>query len=1107
MVQKIIELLQSQPQNVMVCPADERGAELQPHVKSLVLSVKPISNPREALRSPLSNDSLTQLVLRCKETATDMEDRFRRRHAMREVKNDLDSLKLLSEALDLPAVTTSYHGICKLLADHVTEACERARDCFARGDFVETKSNLSRMDGFEGMEQHYETVCPDLRARVYVPLFVEVNDVVRSCFAEASDLGASLETVKSRLDDLRGIDQVLKCLLDQKVRDHYRRAVEAVENRFNTAYQGAKQMISTDQLSLELDQLLTNMQLMPHFQEHFRDAHYYQDCIESLNSKLNAAHNVVAQHLTDQIQAETAQEITAGMAMLSAACQLRDCHAPDAQEQSADCIRLFDSKCNSLFACVDMGMSNQDYRDVGDSLGQLSLLLKVKGDDEFEQRYKDKIHDIQARLENAVSSIRCILGEEIPRDQDYSSAVAQVHKFAEALEHLSKYLPSSAANQFDHEKHHIISEIDALHKHVFECATRSMGLGVGSENREDPKELAKLLIQIEFMLRTRLDFENELYSFRDEFRTSLLRFFSDKFDWCDNQTRRVDRLEVVDEIKLHLALLKTYSDEFTKLSERGVALSEFFSAESSIYEPECYQSPAASSAPDMSEARTVRRQSRTAVLPVSGGMCLFRGILDLASDGVESGPAQDGNASCVGMKETPYTNGSIESVSAIEDLTRLLKTALTLSVDNLRSRAMEVEETCLEQLQMLKFEDAKHLFALLSSFGRLEFLVEDTLTDRYKSAVSNAKNMLSNISDTFDSLIRSEEMEKALTAVNTVRSMLVLKDDVPAVEEVYRRLNSEFQQKTSNFNATMNELLECKNFQKMTKLLRGHGQLENAVPAARHEFHSAHQQLAEFFKLRYESGWSIIQSIVPTKRLADHKLSELREVIKDFTDARPVFEIFSAHSQFTEWEETLIRTLRSRAAAIAQHADTCTRNLDFRGYDGCVSYLELLQVFSLVAEDISQNIMEMDTKMQRRIEGLEVELVAAIDRNEPRVMDKIFNGLKRGLDMNNIAGKKLDEEYEQLQTVLEHHLKDLCTAIQRSLDNYEIREAHENLEKFRSLLVSEAVKGTQYNGDRLSKFVSEMDEIKQDILTPRLLTEDPEKISRCLEGFKEVDSR
>ena len=145
--------------------------------------------------------------------------------------------------------------------------------------------------------------------------------------------------------------------------------------------------------------------------------------------------------------------------------------------------------------------------------------------------------------------------------------------------------------------------------------------------------------------------------------------------------------------------------------------------------------------------------------------------------------------------------------------------------------------------------------------------------------------------------------------------------------------------------------------------------------------------------------------------------------------------------------------------------------------------------------------------MQRRIEGLEVELIAAIEKTEPRIMDKIFNGLKRGIELNNIAGKKLDEECDRLQTVLEDHLKELFAAIQRSLDDYEIREAHKNLDKLRILLVSEAAKGTIYNGDRVSKFVSEMDEIKQEILTPRLLTEDPEKISRCLEGFKEVDSR
>ena len=145
--------------------------------------------------------------------------------------------------------------------------------------------------------------------------------------------------------------------------------------------------------------------------------------------------------------------------------------------------------------------------------------------------------------------------------------------------------------------------------------------------------------------------------------------------------------------------------------------------------------------------------------------------------------------------------------------------------------------------------------------------------------------------------------------------------------------------------------------------------------------------------------------------------------------------------------------------------------------------------------------------MLQRIDGLETEVCAAIERTEYRVLDKIFNGLKRGLEVNIVAGRALDREYEHLQDVLEHHLKQLCGRIQEFLNNYEIKQAHMSLQNFRSLLVAEAVRATEYNSDKLARFQSEMDEIKQEILTPRLVTEDPEKISLCLEGFKEVDRR
>ena len=1097
----------------MIFPADERGAELQPHVKSLVHAVEPILNPRQVLRSPLSDESLTDLLFRYKEMVTSMEVRFRRGLAVRELKADLDSLKLLSDALDLPAVTACYHDICKLLVDHITEACGRARESFERGDFVETRCNFNRIDGLDSMEQHLAVVCPELRAREYVSLMKEMNEAVLMCFAHVSDSDTPLESAKIGLDKLKGIDNVLRSLLDPKARDKYRCAVEAVENRFKGDYEKAMEMISTDQISLQLDSLLMNIQLMPHFQEHFQDAPYYLDCVQLLQTKLNAAFHFITQQLDLQIQVATAPEIKGRLAMLSAASQLDIRHVPDAQAQYSSCLHRFDSKCNSLFACVDLAMSNQTYPVVDDNLGQLLLLLQVQDNAELGQRYSNKVHDIQVRLESEVSSIRCMLGVEKPRDQDYSSAIAKAHKFAEALKHLSKYLTSTLSVQFENEKDHIVAEIGALHEHVFTCAAQSLGLGTEPESHEDPKELAKSLIQIEFMLSIPLDFDNRLWEHRDEFRARLLQSFSDKCEWCHDQTKRVDNIAVVDEIQERLTLLEMYSKEFIKLSGRGDTLSFFFSSGNpspsrSEINAASFQSPAASSASQMSEARTVVRQARTAASTVSRGVSMVRGILNFAGVSVGSEPAQHFDACCDAV-EGPLSDSSrsFESVCAIEDLTRLLEMTLAQSFDNLRSRARELEATCLLQQQALKFEEVKHLFSLLLSFGRLEMLTQETFTERYKSAVSNARNMLTNISDTFDSLIRVEEMEKALEAVKTVRSMLVLKDDVPPVEEVYRRLNTEFQQKTSNFNATLNELLESKNFQKMARLLRGHGQLEHAVPTARHEFDSAQQQLAEFFKVRYESGWSSIQSIVPTKRLADHKLSELREVIKDFTDAGSVFEIFGVHNQFTEWQDMLNRSLRSKVAGIVQHAETCTRNLDFRGYDGCVCHLESLQVVALVADEISKNITEMDISMQRRIEGLEVELIAAIEKTEPRIMDKIFNGLKRGIELNNIAGKKLDEECDRLQTVLEDHLKELFAAIQRSLDDYEIREAHKNLDKLRILLVSEAAKGTIYNGDRVSKFVSEMDEIKQEILTPRLLTEDPEKISRCLEGFKEVDSR
>ncbi len=61
--------------------------------------------------------------------------------------------------------------------------------------------------------------------------------------------------------------------------------------------------------------------------------------------------------------------------------------------------------------------------------------------------------------------------------------------------------------------------------------------------------------------------------------------------------------------------------------------------------------------------------------------------------------------------------------------------------------------------------------------------------------------MLPEQSTAFDCAIRVDAMEEALQVVNTVRSMLVLKDDVPPIEEVFSRANSVFLEKRRAISA------------------------------------------------------------------------------------------------------------------------------------------------------------------------------------------------------------------------------------------------------------------------------------------------------------------
>ncbi len=1097
LLQRIKDLLQRHPDHVMLCPAGERGEELLPHVKALIYGLTPITDPRTALRSPLSESSCDQLVMCCKDLATAMESRFRGGQPIRALKDDLDNLGLLSDALDLSMVTASYSGVCKLLADHICSACRGGQEAFRNGQFPDARHYLNLIEGFESLKQHYAAAYPDLRAREYVTLMTEINQAVLGWQYEVLDASMTLESLLPRLNALKGVNLVLRELLTEEARGAYKRAVVVAGSRFSSAAQDARGRVGLGDLRHEqLNALLDEMRLMHRFEDHLEDGRYYEECVQRILSLLDEAHVLLMQGLEERIEVTAAAQLRARLDMLDAASGLKECHAPDAQRYYAECIRQLDAACNREFARVDSSLVDQSYEDAADGLGQLRL-LDLRGDAELQSRLQNKMCDVQSRLKNEFKSVRSMLGNEIPDNQNYACAVDKIHKLFEALEILKEHLARDASVQFEEELRCVSNKVTELHRVVMNSARQNLGLMLdsdseveGTQSTEDPKELARSLSKIEFMLSTKLNFDNELLFNCAHLKATVLTCFGEKCDRCLEHTRSASNVNDIDQIQADLSLLKIHADECRKLTGRGETLRLLFSVDNRASNQDGTNRNQVSSEQVKGKARTASKQWRAK--SSASGLQAWCGVV--------------GSSSASDTCSTGKGEGR-RSIGSLEELAGMLETVIAQAISNLVTRSEELELRCANLLNEAKFEELRPWLELLSSFKVLEPLAQAPLTDRYQAAVSSVRSMLSELGTTFEDAIRANNMEQASKVVITVRNMIVLKDHVPPIEEVLRRVNSGFHEKTSSFQQTMNELLETKHYSHMSKLLVGHSQLVFTMPSARHELDCAQQQLADFFKIRFDNGWSTIQSIVPTKRMPDHKVKELAEITKNFTDAQQVFEVLT-EQKFKEWTDLLTKTLLVKIVNIVQHGENCIHNLDIRGFDGCVQYLESLQVVSLVAEVIGDSMNQMDSSMQKRIEGLDREVCTAIERTEYRVLDKIFNGLKRGLEVNNtVAGKALDYEYEHLQEVLEKDLKKLCAEIRKFLDNHKIKEAHTSIDKFKSLLVSEAVRATEYNRDTLAKFQSDMDEIKQEVMSLRMVTEDPETINICLEGFKEIDNR
>ncbi len=169
-------------------------------------------------------------------------------------------------------------------------------------------------------------------------LLTEMKQAVQGWLHEVLDASAAVESLLPRLDALQGVDRSLRELLDPRLREAYRRAVEVAASRFHSAAQDARALVAA---------------------RNRRTAGTRRRCAQAMRTLLDEAHARVMQGLEERIDPASAGLLRARQDMLGAAGGLRECHAPDAQRQHGECVARLDAACKGVFALVESSLALQ----------------------------------------------------------------------------------------------------------------------------------------------------------------------------------------------------------------------------------------------------------------------------------------------------------------------------------------------------------------------------------------------------------------------------------------------------------------------------------------------------------------------------------------------------------------------------------------------------------------------------------------------------------------------------------------------------------------------------------------------------------------------------
>jgi hypothetical protein len=228
-LQHVLDLIGKHKELLFLQPTESASRAV---VEQLILGTPPIDNSEVALKTPLSEASITMLEAACNGVQLVIKDKIAAGQKIASFASVLSQFKMLSDAVDCSSVAGYYQDLVSIILEEMLSNCSRASKALASGLMNDVRFHLEQLDGVERLRDHTRSIDSEsvasIKERCYKPVIKEIQHIAQEkirTVATIADPSAPSDPIRIALDTLHLMETHLRKFLSEANRGAYQSAL------------------------------------------------------------------------------------------------------------------------------------------------------------------------------------------------------------------------------------------------------------------------------------------------------------------------------------------------------------------------------------------------------------------------------------------------------------------------------------------------------------------------------------------------------------------------------------------------------------------------------------------------------------------------------------------------------------------------------------------------------------------------------------------------------------------------------------------------------------------------------------------------------------------